>query len=196
MRSEHPAGRSAPQRRIAPKAALCPRCRHRKRGMSLTHQQEGQGEVSLHASATASGRKPARRSTEISSQRERALSGSPASRLLGQYALAVARYLEVRRGIAGAMDRFTASGHGRGHLRPPPRSTYRRSRPLPLHFGQMPSSTCQPPGLEGSGQRSLTCPPPSQRLQRGPVGGRMRGKKNTAAAMMARNTIQTSSGTR
>jgi hypothetical protein len=28
------------------------------------------------------------------------------------------------------------------------------------------------------------------------VGGRMRGKKNTAAAMMARNTIQTSSGTR
>ncbi len=70
----------------------------------------------------------------------------------------------------------------------------RRSRPFPSHFGHFPLSSCQPPGLDGSGQRSFTLPEPSQRVQVGPVGGRMRGNSTTAATTSAMKMIHTSSG--
>src|SRR5438093_11189384 len=38
------------------------------------------------------------------------------------------------------------------------------SLPFPLHLGQGPSARCQPPGADGSGHFSLTCPDPSQRV--------------------------------
>ena len=55
-----------------------------------------------------------------------------------------------------------------------------------MHFGHFPSSSCQPPGFDGSGHRSLTNPVPSHRLHVGPRGGSIRGRRITAATMTMR----------